>query len=294
MSETIKIGSTEVGSGNPVYIVGEIGINHNGDLKIAKQLIDIAAQSGLNAVKFQKRTPELCVPKDQWDIERDTPWGRMRYIDYRHKVEFTESEYQEISDYCELKDIAWFASPWDEESVDFLERFDLPCYKIGSASVTDIDVLNKISKTGKPKIMSSGMSTMEEIRTGVATLGADNLLLCHSTSSYPCDISELNLNMIKTLYSEFKIPIGYSGHEIGLSTTLAAVVLGACLIERHITLDRAMWGTDQAASIEPQGVTRLVRDIRAIETALGDGIKRVYDSEISVMHKLRRSPNTTL
>ena len=291
MAPTIKIASTEVGLGHPVYIVGEIGINHNGELKIAKQLIDIAAEIGLNAVKFQKRTPELCVPKDQWDIERETPWGRMKYIDYRHKVEFTESEYREISDYCELKNIDWFASPWDEEAVDFLESFDIPCYKIGSASVTDIDVLKKISKTGKPKIMSSGMSTMEEIRIGVATLGLDNLLLCHSTSSYPCDISELNLNMIKTLSSEFEIPIGYSGHEIGLATTLAAVVLGACLIERHITLDRAMWGTDQAASIEPQGVTRLVRDIRAIETALGDGIKKVYDSEITVMRKLRRSPN---
>ena len=291
MTSTIKIGSSEVGPGRPVYIVGEIGINHNGDLEIAKQLIDIAAGAGLNAVKFQKRTPELCVPRNQWDIERDTPWGVMKYIDYRHKVEFNESEYQEISEHCKLRNIDWFASPWDEDAVDFLEHFDMPCYKIGSASVTDIQVLKKINKTGRPKIMSTGMSTMEEIRAGVTALGLDNLLLCHSTSAYPCDVSELNLNMINTLSSEFDIPIGYSGHEVTLATTLATVALGACLIERHITLNRAMWGTDQAASVEPQGVTRLVRDIRAIELALGDGIKKVYDSEIGVMKKLRRVSN---
>ncbi|SVD77480.1 uncharacterized protein METZ01_LOCUS430334, partial [marine metagenome] len=180
MASTIRIGSTEVGPGHPVYIVGEIGINHNGELEIAKQLIDIAAEAGLNAVKFQKRTPELCVPRNQWDIERDTPWGVMKYIDYRHKVEFNESEYQEISEHCKLRNIDWFASPWDEEAVDFLEQFDMPCYKIGSASVTDIQVLKKINKTSRPKIMSTGMSTMEEIRAGVTALGLDNLLLCHS------------------------------------------------------------------------------------------------------------------
>jgi N-acetylneuraminate synthase len=270
MSSAIKIGTTDVGPGQPVYIVGEIGINHNGDIDVVKQLVDVAAETGLNAVKFQKRTPELCVPRDQWDIERDTPWGLMKYIDYRHKVEFDESEYQEISDYCASKGIDWFASPWDEEAVNFLEGFDTLCYKIASASVTDIPLL-------------------EKIRRGVETSGTENLLICHSTSAYPCQSSELNLNMIHTLAEEFDVPIGYSGHETGLATTVAATAIGACLVERHITIDRAMWGSDQAASIEPQGVARLVRDIRVVETALGDGVKRVYDSERGVMQKLRRS-----
>jgi N-acetylneuraminate synthase len=291
MAATINIGSTEVGPGNPIYIVGEIGINHNGDLRIAKQLIDTAAETGLNAVKFQKRTPELCVPKDQWDIERDTPWGVMKYIDYRHKVEFDEFEYQEISNYCDSKSIDWFASPWDEEAVDFLEEFNVLCYKIASACITDIPLLNKIHSTGRPVIMSSGMSTMNEIRTAVNTLGQDNLLVCHSTSSYPCVPTELNLKMIQTLGAEFNVPIGYSGHEVGLSTTLAAAVMGACLIERHITVDRSMWGSDQSASVEPQGIGRLVRDIRAVESAMGDGVKKVYDSELGVMEKLRRYPS---
>ena len=291
MAPTFKIGNTVIGPGLPVYIVGEIGINHNGDIEIVKKLVDVAAQTGLNAVKFQKRTPELCVPRDQWDIERDTPWGVMKYIDYRHKVEFNQSEYQEISDYCESKGIDWFASPWDEEAVDFLEAFDVPCYKIASASVTDIPLLEKVRSTGRPVIMSSGMSTMDEIRAGVNALDRDNLLICHSTSAYPCDPTELNLRMIGTLAEEFGVPIGYSGHETGLSTTVAATVLGACLVERHITLDRAMWGSDQSASIEPQGVARLVRDIRVVESALGDGVKKVYDSELGVMQKLRRAPS---
>lgn len=291
MASTFKIGNTEIGPGLPVYIVGEIGINHNGDIEIVKKLVDVAAETGLNAVKFQKRTPELCVPRDQWDIERDTPWGVMKYIDYRHKVEFNQSEYQEISDYCAAKGVDWFASPWDEEAVDFLEGFDVPCYKIASASVTDIPLLEKIRSMGRPVIMSSGMSTMDEIRTGVDTLGRDNLLICHSTSAYPCDPTELNLRMIGTLAEEFGVPIGYSGHETGLSTTVASIVLGACLVERHITLDRAMWGSDQSASVEPQGVARLVRDIRVVESALGDGVKKVYDSELGVMQKLRRAPS---
>ena len=291
MASTIRIGSTQVGPGQPVYIVGEIGINHNGDVDVVKKLIDVAADTGLNAVKFQKRTPELCVPRDQWDIERDTPWGVMKYIDYRYKVEFNEAEYKEISDYCASKGVDWFASPWDEEAVNFLEGFDTLCYKIASASVTDIPLLEKIRATGRPVIMSSGMSTMDEIRAGANALGMDNLLICHSTSAYPCDLSELNLNMIKTLAEEFDVPIGYSGHETGLTTSVVATVLGACLIERHITLDRAMWGSDQSASVEPQGVARLVRDIRATESALGDGVKRVYDSELGQLQKLRRAPS---
>lgn len=275
-----------------MYIIGEIGINHNGDINVVKKLIDVAADTGLNAVKFQKRTPELCVPKDQWDIERNTPWGVMKYIDYRYKVEFDQAQYQEISDYSASKGIDWFASPWDEEAVDFLEGFDVPCYKVASASVTDIPLLKKMQSTGRPVILSTGMSTMDEIRSAVNVLDRDNLLMCHATSAYPCDATELNLNMIGTLKEEFGVPIGYSGHETGLATTVAATVLGASLVERHITIDRAMWGSDQAASIEPQGVARLVRDIRVVESAMGDGIKKVYESEIGVMKKLRRTSSS--
>jgi N-acetylneuraminate synthase len=291
MASTLTIGNTTIGAGQPVYIVGEIGINHNGDINVVKRLVDVAAKTGLNAVKFQKRTPELCVPRDQWNIERDTPWGVMKYIDYRYKVEFDKAEYQEISDYCESKGVDWFASPWDEEAVDFLEGFDVPCYKVASASVTDIPLLKKMRSTGRLVILSTGMSTMDEIRAAVDVLDRDNLLMCHATSAYPCDPAELNLNMIGTLREEFGVPIGYSGHETGLSTTIAATVLGACLVERHITIDRAMWGSDQAASVEPQGVERLVRDIRVVESALGDGVKKVYGSELGVMQKLRRAPS---
>ena len=288
----VKIGSNLVGDGHPIYLVGEIGINHNGDIGIVKKLVDVAASAGLSAVKFQKRTPELCVPLEQWNVERDTPWGRMTYIDYRNKVELDKNQYMEISEYCASKGIDWFASPWDEVSVDFLEEFDVICYKIGSASVTDIPLLKKIAGTGRPVILSTGMSTMKEIRVAVKLFDNNPLVICHSTSAYPCDPAELNLNMVHTLRHEFGVPIGYSGHEVGLAPTVAAAAIGARLIERHITLDRTMWGTDQSASIEPQGVARLVRDIRVIETALGDGIKKVYDSELAVMEKLRRSRST--
>jgi N-acetylneuraminate synthase len=291
MATSVKIGSSFVGSGEPIYIVGEIGINHNGDIEVVKKLVDVAAETGLSAVKFQKRTPELCVPRDQWDIERDTPWGVMKYIDYRHKVEFDEAEYREISDYCASKNVDWFASPWDEEAVDFLDKFDTPCYKIASASVTDIPLLTKIAATGRTVILSTGMSTMEEIRAAVAVFADNPLVICHSTSAYPCKPSELNLRMIHTLAAEFDVPIGYSGHEVGLAPTLTAAALGARLIERHITLDRTMWGSDQSASVEPQGVSKLVRDIRVVESALGDGIKKVYESELGVMAKLRRAPS---
>jgi N-acetylneuraminate synthase len=291
MVPSVKIGSSYVGPDEPIYLVGEIGINHNGDIEVVKKLVDVAASTGLSGVKFQKRTPELCVPRDQWDIERDTPWGVMKYIDYRHKVEFNEAEYREISDYCESKNVDWFASPWDEESVDFLDEFDTPCYKIASASVTDIPLLTKIAATGRTVILSTGMSTMDEIRAAVAVFSDNPLVICHSTSAYPCDPSELNLRMIHTLGEEFDAPIGYSGHEVGLAPTLTAAALGARLIERHITLDRTMWGSDQSASVEPQGVAKLVRDIRVVELALGDGVKKVYESELGVMKKLRRAPN---
>ncbi|MFH8593866.1 N-acetylneuraminate synthase family protein [Streptomyces rimosus] len=283
------LGDRLVGPGRPVYITGEIGINHNGDLENAFALIDAAADAGCDAVKFQKRTPEICTPRDQWDIERDTPWGRMTYIDYRHRVEFDEDGYRAIDEYAKKRGIAWFASPWDVESVAFLEKFDVPCYKVASASLTDDELLRAMRATGRTVILSTGMSTPKQIRHAVEVLGSDNIVLCHATSTYPAKAEELNLRMIHTLQAEYpNVPIGYSGHETGLQTTLAAVALGAAFVERHITLDRAMWGSDQAASVEPQGLTRLVRDIRTIEESLGDGVKKVYESELGPMKKLRR------
>lgn len=288
-SAKIQIRDRFIGDGEPVYIIGEIGINHNGSLELAKKLIDGAALAGCDAVKFQKRTPELCVPKDQWDIERDTPWGRITYIDYRHKVEFGFNEYEQIDDYCRRKGIDWFASPWDEEAVSFLEAFRPIMYKLASASLTDTSLLNKIKSTHRPLMLSTGMSTIDEVKSAVSLVGTDNLLLAQSTSTYPCKLEELNLNVIKTYKEMFPdVPIGYSGHETGLAPTLAAVALGATFVERHITLDRAMWGTDQAASVEIIGLQRLVKDIRDIEKSLGDGIKKVYNSELGSIKKLRR------
>jgi len=290
MSEIVLNNFKKIGTGHPVYIIAEIGINHNGSLDNAKKMIEAAAAAGCNAVKFQKRTPELCVPKDQWNIERDTPWGRMTYIDYRHKVEFTKEDYAEIDLFCRVQGIDWFASCWDEEAVDFIEQFNPPLYKMASASLTDHALIEKTKATGKPVMISTGMSTMQEITDGVNFIGLKNLLIAHSTSAYPCDPKELNLLMINTLQGMYPhTQIGYSGHETGLATTLAAIVLGATFVERHFTLDRAWWGSDQAASVEPQGMTRLVKDIRDIEIALGDGIKKVYDSELSARKRLRRA-----
>ena len=285
---TVTINGREVGPGQPVYVIAEIGINHNGTLENAKRLIDSAKFSGCDAVKFQKRTPEVCTPRDQWDIERDTPWGRMTYIDYRHRVEFDQDGYDEIDRYCKEVGIDWFASCWDEPAVDFMARYTPPAFKFASASLTDDALLTHTAAVGLPLIASTGMSSMDQIEHGMSLLPADRTLLAHSTSTYPCPPEELNLSMIRTLKDRFDVPIGYSGHEVGLQTTIAAVALGACFVERHITLDRSMWGSDQAASVEPMGLFRLVRDIRVVEASLGDGIKRVYDSELGPMKKLRR------
>jgi N-acetylneuraminate synthase len=287
MGEYVDIGGRRVGPGYPVYIVAEIGINHNGDLDIAKRLIDAAKRAGCGAVKFQKRTPEKCVPLDQRDTMRDTPWGYITYLDYRRRVEFGEAEYREVDRYCKQVGIPWFASCWDEEAVELIEQFDMPCFKVASAMLTNHALLGRVAGTGRPVVLSTGMSTMEQIREAVEALPMDRLLIAHSTSSYPCPPGELNLRMIQTLQREFDCPIGYSGHEVGLPTTVAAVALGACLVERHITLDRAMWGSDQAASVEPRGFERLVKYIRVVEEALGDGIKRVYSDEVPVMQRLR-------
>jgi len=289
MTREIKIGNRMVGDGYPAYIIAEIGINHNGDLNIAKQMIDAAAHAGVDAVKFQKRTPEVCTPLDQQTQMRETPWGYITYLDYRYKVEFNEDQYCEIEKYCKQKGIMWLASVWDEPSVDFMEKFDTPAYKIPSASLTDSNLIRKARATGKPIILSTGMSTMEQIHQGVKVAYGKDLILMHCTSTYPCDPEELNLKMIDTLRREIpNLPIGYSGHEVGLVPSSVAVALGACMVDRHLTLDRAMWCSDQAASVETGGFEPLVKYNRVSEAALGDGEKKVYASEQSSLKKLRR------
>jgi N-acetylneuraminate synthase len=288
-STVVKLGDKQVGEGQRVLVIGEIGINHNGSVELAKKLIDRAALAGCDAVKFQKRTPEICVPREQRDIERDTPWGRMTYIDYRHRLEFDRGQFEELDRHAKDRGVMWFASCWDEPSVDFMEAFDPPCYKLASASLTDTELLKRVRSTGRPMILSTGMSTSEEIDEAVQTLGKQNLLLAHSTSAYPCPLEAINLRMIPTLKGRYPdCPIGYSGHEVGLAPTWAAVALGATFVERHITLDRAMWGSDQAASVEIVGLVRLVQNIRDIEHSLGDGVKRVYPEELAARRKLRR------
>jgi N-acetylneuraminate synthase len=289
MARELKLGQQTVGDGHPAYVIAEIGINHNGDLDIARQIIDAAVHAGADAVKFQKRAPEIATPPDQQKQMRDTPWGYITYLEYRRKVEFNAEQYREIDRYCKEKGITWMVSVWDEPSVDFMEKFDTPAYKIPSASLTDFDLIRKARATGKPLILSSGMSTMDQIRKGVSIAGEKDLVLMHCTSTYPCEPEELNLKMIETLRREFPaLPIGYSGHEVGLVPSAVAVALGACMVERHITLDRAMWGSDQAASVEPGGFERLVKYIRVSEAAVGDGVKKVYESEKASMLRLRR------
>lgn len=286
---TINVAHLTIGDKRPAFIVAEIGINHNGSLDAAKKLIDVAVSAGCDAVKFQKRTPHMCVPARQQKLIRHTPWGDMTYLAYRSRIEFGETEYRAIDDYCRSRGILWFASCWDPPSVDFIEQFSPVCHKICSAMLTDDAFLRYVNATGRPMILSTGMSTMKQIRHAVSLLNQDRLLIAHCTSSYACKTDELNLNMIPVLKGEFTCPIGYSGHELGLATTSAAVALGASFVERHITLDRKLWGTDQSASIEPDDLKRLVRDIREIERALGDGTKRVYKSEEIARSRLRKS-----
>ena len=289
MTRKINLGGRSIGDAYPTYIIAEIGLNHNGDLDIAKGIIDAAVSAGVDAVKFQKRTPEVCVPPDQKNKMRETPWGYISYLDYRYKVEFGEKQYHEIDRHCRMKGIPWMVSVWDEPSVDFMERFDSWVYKVPSACLTDHHLLRYVRKTGKPMIVSTGMSTMSQIRDAVKVIGTENLAIVHSTSTYPCEPNELNLRMIETLRREFPdTPIGYSGHEVGLVPSVVAVALGACIVERHITMDRAMWGSDQAASVEPAGFERLVKYIRVTEAGIGDGLKRVYQSEKPLLKKLRR------
>ena len=288
MTNKVSVGKKAIGAGEPVYIIAEIGINHNGDIEIAKQLMDVAVETGCDAVKFQKRTPEICVPEEQKSIPRETPWGSMTYFEYKKRIEFEQPEFEQIDAYAKKIGIDWFASPWDVPSVDFLEGFNVPCQKIASACLTDSELLTAVNKTKTTTILSTGMSSIEEIDKAVSLLNNVPLAIAQATSTYPAEASELNLRAIQTFAEKYKVPVGYSGHERGLQATIAAVALGATFIERHITLDRSMWGTDHSASLEPEGLKKLVRDIRIIELALGDGKKKVYDSEIPIRAKLRR------
>jgi N-acetylneuraminate synthase len=283
----ILIGDRRVGDDHPCFIVAEIGINHNGDIEIAKKLIDLASFAGCDAVKFQKRNVDIVYPPEELAKPRESPFGTTNG-DLKHGLEFGRSEYEVIDRYCREKKILWFASCWDEESVDFIDRFDVPCYKIASASLTDDALLRHTRSKGKPLILSTGMSAVQQIDHAVEVMGKDDLIILHSCSTYPSSYEELNLRAIVSLRERHGVPVGYSGHETGLPSSVAAVAIGACVLERHITLERAMWGSDHAASLGTSGVIKLVRDVRLVEMSMGDGVKRVLDSEVPIMKKLRR------
>jgi N-acetylneuraminate synthase len=283
----VRVGSKVIGSSRPCYVVAEIGINHNGDIDTAKRLINVAVGAGCDAVKFQKRTIEVVYTPDELAKPRESPFGTSNG-DLKRGLEFGLPEYQEIDRYCREVNIEWFASCWDEASVDFIAQFNVPCFKVASASLTDDNLLRRTRATGKPIILSTGMSTIQEVDRAVEVLGKRDLVLLHACSAYPAYYEELNLRVIETLRNRYRVPVGYSGHETGLPSSVAAVAFGCAVIERHITLDRSGWGSDHSASLEPNGITRLVGYVRLVEKSMGDGVKRVLEREQPVIKKLRR------
>ncbi len=287
MEKKVKIGNKIIGDNEPCFIIAEIGINHNGSIEIAKKMIDVAKTMGCDAVKFQKRTVDVVYTKKELDIPRESIFGNTNR-QLKEGLELDYNEYYEIDKYCKERDIVWFASCWDEASVDFIEQFDVPCYKVASASLTDDGLLKYIKSKNKPILLSTGMSSLSQIDHAVSILSEDNLVLYHATSTYPTDLEEINLNVIKDFKKRYNCPIGYSGHERGVMPSVLAVAYGANSVERHITLDRTMFGSDQVASLEPQGLYRLVRDIRQVPIVSGDGVKKVYNSELPIIKKLRR------
>lgn len=287
MRKEVKIGNKVIGDGHPCFVIAEIGINHNGDVELAKTLIDIASTNGCDAVKFQKRTIDVVYSKEELAKERPSIFGETNG-DLKRGLEFGFDEYAQIDEYCKSRNVIWFASCWDEEAVDFIDKFNPPCYKIASASLTDDNLLRHTKSKGKPILLSTGMSTMEQVEHAVEVLGQDDLVLYHCTSTYPTDHAEINLRVIETFKNKFDCPIGFSGHERGITPSILSVALGANSVERHITIDRTLWGSDHAASLEPNGLFRMIRDIRQIPLLLGDGVKRLYDSEVSIIQKLRR------
>ncbi len=287
MSKTVQIANKTIGENQNCFITAEVGINHNGSLKLAKKLIDLAVGTGCDAVKFQKRTVDVVYTKEELEKERESVFG-FTNGDLKRGLEFGLEEYKEIDNYCKKKGIIWYASCWDKGSVDFIEQFNPPCYKIASASLTDDELLKYTKSKGKPIFLATGMSTVEQIDHAVEILGTDNLVIYHCTSTYPTDNTEINLRVIPFLKERYGCPVGFSGHEKGILPTILSVQIGACAVERHITVDRTLWGSDQAASLEKEGLFRTVRDIRQIKTIMGDGVKRVYDSELPIIKKLRK------
>jgi N-acetylneuraminate synthase len=283
----VLLGDRPVGDGHPTYVLAEIGINHNGDTQVAKKLVDVAVIAGCEGVKFQKRTVDVVYSPEELARPRESPFGETNG-DLKRGLELGQAEYDEIDRYCRSKPIAWTASCWDEASVDFIDQYDPPFYKIASASLTDDALLRYTRARGKPIVLSTGMSTLDQIDHAVEVLGTDDLVILHACSTYPAQYGELNLRVIPTLRDRYGVPVGYSGHETGIASSVAAAAIGACMVERHVTLDRSLWGSDHAASLEPNGITRVVRDIRLVELALGDGVKKLLPSEVPVMQKLRR------
>ena len=287
MSKVVKIGKYNVGDLSHCFIIAEIGINHNGDINLAKKLIKMAHDLGADAVKFQKRTVDVVYTQHELEMERPNPFGNTNG-DLKRGLEFGYDEYREIDEYCKSLSILWFASCWDEESVDFIEQFNPPCHKIASACLTNDKLISYIKNKGRPILLATGMSTQEQIDHAVDILGQDNLVIMHCTSTYPSSEAELNLNVIPNYMEKYECPIGYSGHEKGVFPSVLAASMGACAIERHITTDRTLWGSDHPASLEPEGLRRLIRDIRLLNTLKGDGKKVVYESELPIIKKLRR------
>ena len=287
MRKEVKIGNRTIGDGYDCFVIAEIGINHNGNVELAKKLIDVAAMTGCDAVKFQKRTVDVVYTAEELAKERPSIYGDTNG-DLKRGLEFGFDAYAQIDEYCKSRDIIWFASCWDEGAVDFIDKFNPPCYKIASATLTDDELLRYTKSKGKPILLSTGMSSMEQIEHAVEILGEDNLVIYHCTSTYPNENFEINLKVIETFKKKFSCPIGFSGHERGLTPSIVAVALSANSVERHVTIDRTLWGSDHAASLEPNGLFRMVRDIRQIPSILGDGIKKVYDTEIPIIKKLRR------
>ena len=290
MPNKIKTGSRYIGDNEPIYLIAEIGINHNGDIQIAKKLMDATWATGWDCVKFQKRTPDICVPENQKNTIKQTPWGEMTYLDYKKKMEFSKNNYDYLDKYAKEKPLEWTASVWDLPSLEFIIQYDIPFLKIPSAKITDKELVEETAKAGKPLFISSGMSTLEEVDNAVNILEkylSKNYILFHCNSTYPAKTDELNLQVIETLKQRYDCLVGYSGHEYDLMPSTIAPIFGACVIERHITLDHEMWGTDQASSIGVRGMDFLVKRINSVKTIVGDGIKNISAGEEEIRKKLR-------
>jgi N-acetylneuraminate synthase len=288
--QKIKVGGRVIGNNEPVYLIAEISINHNGDLQIAKRLIDATWATGWDCAKFQKRTPDICVPDQQKNVIRQTPWGEMTYLEYKKRIEFQKKEYDYIDRYCNEKPLHWTASVWDMQSLEFLLNYEVPFIKIPSAKITDRTLVEESAKSGKPVFLSTGMSTLAEIDEAVNILEqhtSKNYVLFHCNSTYPAKLEELNMQMIKTLKERYGCLVGYSGHEEEIMPATLAPVYGACVVERHITLDHKMWGTDQAASLEIRGMSFLAARVHEVKLIAGDGIKTIYPGEEKMREKLR-------